>query len=109
MSRNELSSLEPLKNCILLRELYLRSNKLKRVADLSCLCKLQNLRILTLEGNLLARDGGYISDIARLLPQLKQIDGCTDLQSFRSSLVEPTRAVDGGYDSLEGDASETII
>ena len=76
-------------------DLLIDHNMLKSVQDLRLLAHNTNLRSMTLEGNPLCKEAGYLADIAVMLPpSLCSIDGVSivSAQYHRLSLDEPTQS-----------------
>uniref|UniRef100_A0A8R1HMK3 LRRcap domain-containing protein n=1 Tax=Caenorhabditis japonica TaxID=281687 RepID=A0A8R1HMK3_CAEJA len=73
---NDITSLAPLQECINLKELYLRKNCLKTLAELVHLQNLPNLRILWIDENPCVGEGGqeYRRRVVKMLPKLTKLD-----------------------------------
>ena len=74
LSCNQISSLLPLSNCIYLREIYLRNNKISSFEELNHLQHLFNLKILWLDGNPICNDKYYRNKVLNILPQVVSLD-----------------------------------
>ena len=74
LSCNKISSLSSLSNCLFLREIYLRNNKISSFNELNNLRHLFNLKILWLEGNPICNDDNYRKKVLNILPQVKSLD-----------------------------------
>ena len=73
LSVNDISTLEPFKGCLSLRELYLRKNRICDLADLNYLLLLKELRILWLSDNPCAEVDNYRLKVISVLPQLSKV------------------------------------
>ncbi|CAB3401418.1 unnamed protein product [Caenorhabditis bovis] len=77
LSVNQVRSLEPLKHCHNLRELYLRKNEIQSLDELNHLKGLKNLRVLWIDENPCVDGLGpesYRRKILEILPQLTKLD-----------------------------------
>ncbi|KAL6725163.1 hypothetical protein Aduo_007237 [Ancylostoma duodenale] len=74
LSVNRVQTLQPLRNCTRLVELYLRKNNIQSLTELEYLKDLRNLRVLWIDENPCTRSGDYRHRIVRILPQLTKLD-----------------------------------
>ena len=74
LSSNNISSLSALSDCIYLREIYLRNNKISSFEELNHLRHLFNLKVLWLEGNPICDDDFYRKKVLNILPQIISLD-----------------------------------
>ncbi|CAJ0597382.1 unnamed protein product [Cylicocyclus nassatus] len=74
LSVNRVETLQPLRNCTRLVELYLRKNNIQSLTELEHLKDLRNLRVLWIDENPCTKSGDYRHRILRILPQLTKLD-----------------------------------
>ncbi|XGW13889.1 hypothetical protein V3C99_000293 [Haemonchus contortus] len=74
LSVNRVETLQPLRNCSRLVELYLRKNNIQSLTELEYLKDLRNLRVLWIDENPCTRSGDYRHRVLRILPQLTKLD-----------------------------------
>jgi cilla- and flagella-associated protein len=74
LSVNKISSLEALKHCPLLSELYIRRNNIDQLDELNHLADLPNLKTLWLDENPVANLRNYRKKVLKKLPQLTKLD-----------------------------------
>ena len=74
LSLNKISNISPLKNCLNLRELYLRKNNISSLNQIDNLINLQNLKILWLDENPISNLENYKDYIIKKLPQIIKLD-----------------------------------
>jgi len=74
LSVNRVGSLSALRGCPKLRELYLRKNDIRDLAEVQCLANLQNLRVLWLNENPCATLPHYRMYVLQRLPNLEKLD-----------------------------------
>ncbi|KAE9419759.1 hypothetical protein Angca_004125 [Angiostrongylus cantonensis] len=74
LSVNRVETLQPLRNCTRLVELYLRKNNIQSLTELEHLKDLRNLRVLWIDENPCTRSGDYRHRVLRILPQLTKLD-----------------------------------
>ncbi|KHJ90777.1 leucine Rich repeat-containing domain protein [Oesophagostomum dentatum] len=74
LSVNRVETLQPLRNCSRLVELYLRKNNIQSFTEFEHLKDLRNLRVLWIDENPCTKTGDYRHRILRLLPQLTKLD-----------------------------------
>ncbi|KAK6029881.1 leucine Rich repeat-containing domain protein [Ostertagia ostertagi] len=74
LSVNRVETLQPLRNCTRLVELYLRKNNIESLTELEYLKDLRNLRVLWIDENPCTRSGDYRHRVLRILPQLTKLD-----------------------------------
>ncbi|KAK5985535.1 hypothetical protein GCK32_020084 [Trichostrongylus colubriformis] len=74
LSVNRVETLQPLRNCTRLVELYLRKNNIQSLTELEYLKDLRNLRVLWIDENPCTRSGDYRHRVLRILPQLTKLD-----------------------------------
>ncbi|KAF8297690.1 putative C21orf2-like protein [Trypanosoma cruzi] len=74
LAANQLTTLRPFASCTSLRELYLRKNDIKSLAEVKYIKDLPNLRTLWLMDNPCAKSNHYRSFVLRCCPNLKQLD-----------------------------------
>ena len=77
LTTNSISKLYPISQCLKLRELYLRNNKIEDLQELHKLGQLKNLRSLWISDNpcTTMATGHYEEMIQEILPRLKYLDG----------------------------------
>ncbi len=74
LSVNDLTTLEDLKYCSNLSELYIRNNKIADLNEIYYLKNLKNLKILWLADNECANQINYRMTVLRNLPNLHKLD-----------------------------------
>ncbi|TKR75978.1 hypothetical protein L596_017193 [Steinernema carpocapsae] len=74
LSVNRVKSLEPLKECDKLEELYLRKNEIEDLKELEHLKNLEKLRVLRIDENPCTSDNGHRMKVLRILPQVTKLD-----------------------------------
>uniref|UniRef100_A0A1I7WUX5 LRRcap domain-containing protein n=1 Tax=Heterorhabditis bacteriophora TaxID=37862 RepID=A0A1I7WUX5_HETBA len=73
-SVNRVSTLQPLRGCSRLIELYLRKNNLESLTELEYLKDLKNLRVLWIDDNPCTKMGEYRHKVVKMLPQITKLD-----------------------------------
>ncbi|VDL77549.1 unnamed protein product [Nippostrongylus brasiliensis] len=71
---NRVETLQSLRNCTRLVELYVRKNNIQSLTELEYLKDLRNLRVLWIDDNPCTRSGDYRARVLRILPQLTKLD-----------------------------------
>ncbi|QDZ19205.1 cilia- and flagella-associated protein [Chloropicon primus] len=94
LSVNGISSLSSFRKCVKLRELYLRKNDVKNLADIQYLASINCLKILWLSDNPCAETLHYRATVVQYLPNLEKLDNVdvTDrerLEANSGSLMLP--------------------
>ncbi|RNF04690.1 Protein C21orf2 [Trypanosoma conorhini] len=74
LAANQLTTLRPFSTCTSLRELYLRKNYIKSLAEVKYIKGLPKLHTLWLMDNPCAKSPNYRSFVIRCCPHLKQLD-----------------------------------
>ncbi|VDO87547.1 unnamed protein product [Heligmosomoides polygyrus] len=74
LSVNRVETLQSLRNCTRLVELYLRKNNIQSLTELEYLKDLHNLRVLWIDENPCTSGGDYRHRVLRILPQLTKLD-----------------------------------
>ncbi|WKY02849.1 hypothetical protein Q1695_016272 [Nippostrongylus brasiliensis] len=74
LSVNRVETLQSLRNCTRLVELYVRKNNIQSLTELEYLKDLRNLRVLWIDDNPCTRSGDYRARVLRILPQLTKLD-----------------------------------
>ncbi|RNF11817.1 Protein C21orf2 [Trypanosoma rangeli] len=74
LAANRLTTLRPFSLCTSLRELYLRKNDIKSLAEVKYIKELPKLHTLWLMDNPCAKSPNYRSFVIRCCPHLRQLD-----------------------------------
>ena len=87
LSVNGISSLSSFRRCERLRELYLRKNDVKNLADIQFLAGIKCLKILWLSDNPCAESTEYRATVIQYLPNLEKLDNVdvTDAERLSAS------------------------
>ena len=77
LTTNCISDLTPLSQCVRLRELYLRNNKIEDIQELNKLSHLKNLRSIWISDNPCTSNDtvNYAAQVCEILPRVKYLDG----------------------------------
>lgn len=84
-SVNSIQTLRCFQKCISLRELYLRKNDIKNLAEIQCLSHIKNLRVLWLSDNPCAECAEYRPTVVHYLPSLQKLDNVDITEEERIS------------------------
>ncbi len=83
LSVNSISSLSGIRKCHRLRELYLRKNDVRNLADIQYLASIESLKILWLSDNPCADAAEYRATVVQYLPHLEKLDNVDVSESER--------------------------
>jgi cilla- and flagella-associated protein len=83
MSLNKITSLSHFKNCLNLKELFLRKNRISNLKEIRYLQNLPNLKVLWLWDNPLSNHSHYRLYIIKMLPKLQKLDNAAVSQEER--------------------------
>jgi len=91
LSCNYISDISPIKNCLFLKELYLRNNKIDDLNQLLFLKDLNKLTILWLNNNPVTKIENYRCFVETYLPQIKILDKVPTINYFCEFLNDNDR------------------
>ena len=101
LSVNSISSLSCFRKCSRLRELYLRKNDVRNLADIQYLASIRCLKILWLSDNPCAETDEYRATVIQYLPNLEKLDNVDVTDSERLSANAGALLLPRLEDSLE--------
>ncbi len=101
LSVNGISSLSSFRKCHQLRELYLRKNDVKNLADIQYLAAIKCLKILWLSDNPCAETLEYRATVIQYLPNLEKLDNVDITDSERLAANSEAFMLPKLEDSLE--------
>ena len=90
LSVNKISTLRDFGKCPKLRELFLRNNNISDIKELAYLTNLQNLKILWLSNNPVAKVNNFRLLVVKALPNLASLDdvAITPEEKFQAESIQ---------------------
>jgi len=112
LSVNKIRSLEPLRHCHKLAELYIRNNQIVALGEIGHLRELYNLRILWLENNPCAFEENYRLKVLKYLPMLHKLDNAvvTEYELDEASRLdfEASCQINGSIDNVDENSNDNV-
>lgn len=108
LSVNSITTLKDLSNCLQLRELYLRKNRISELSEILYLVNLTHLKILWLSENPCCQTSNYREYVLSKLPNLQKLDNTDITKEEREIAMKRSSSAGSGGGGVGGNGGGMV-